>query len=436
MKKLTLFLLLLLPALSQASAPLDYCDRQLGYEIKSIYNIQDLHLYRGYLREILNYSHEALQGYVDANDGSIPVPLPIAKDILQAEKADAETKRLLDELRARYSSSPDLSLGSRDFEVFASRVLAPDTVAKWDRCKITCKECRANVGNKQNGVAYRILGQENETFAVTFTYLPERATDPVAVVVTGVTVIKGAAQEPTILERGAIFHRYTDYTQTFQRADPEEDVAIKIDLEDRPGLEILVTDSESDDASPVGTIVASMLRWEKFAEVAGDKVIVIDGKQTFDPKHHRWAPCDGRDIAGSELAKHIPANNTPGSLPYTAPDLRGVFLRGLNRFAEDNPEFIFPEQKDPGEKQNDGSLVVRTEAGILQGDNVGAHEHTFKGEGAKGMANADHDKDDIDKAWYGGEDYQQEKERRTIKGPTGETRPRNVAVHYYIRINE
>nr|VFJ98120.1 MAG: hypothetical protein BECKLFY1418A_GA0070994_10791 [Candidatus Kentron sp. LFY] len=357
MKKIAfLFLVFLLPILSQASAPLDYCDRQLEQEIKNTYHIESLSIYREYLRKILNYSHETLQGYVDAGNSPTPVPLPIARDILRAENADAETRRLLDELRARYLPSPDLPLGSRDFEAFASRVLAPDTVAKWNRCKITCKECRANVGNKQNGVAYRILGRENEIFAITFTYLPERETDPVSVVVTGVTVIGGVMHTPTILERGAIFHRYTDYTQIFKRADPKADVTIEIDLQGRQGIEILVTDSEPDDASPVGTIVASMLEWQKFAKVAGDKVILIGGKPTFDPKRHKWSPCDGRDIEGSELAKHIPAKDAPGSPRYVAPDLRGVFLRGLNRFDADESEHgigpVSDKQKDTGPERS------------------------------------------------------------------------------------
>nr|VFK16805.1 MAG: hypothetical protein BECKLFY1418C_GA0070996_10266 [Candidatus Kentron sp. LFY] len=436
MKKIAfLFLVFLLPILSQASAPLDYCDRQLEQEIKNTYHIESLSIYREYLRKILNYSHETLQNHVDAGNSPTPVPLPIASDILRAEKADAETRRLLDELRARYSPSPDLPLGSRDFEAFASRVLAPDTVAKWNRCKITCKECRANVGNKQNGVAYRILGRENEIFAITFTYLPERETDPVSVVVTGVTVIGGVMHTPTILERGAIFHRYTDYTQIFKRVDPKADVTIEIDLQGRQGIEILVTDSEPNDASPVGTIVASMLEWQKFAEVAGDKVILIGGKPTFDPKQHKWSPCDGRDIEGSELAKHIPAKDAPGSLHYTAPDLRGVFSRGLNRFDADESEHgvgpVSDKQKDTGPE--------RKEAGILQRDNVGSHEHVSRGAGAAGEVCAEyvgaHDSDEACGLWHHGDRSQTGKGGKTLDNPSGETRPTNIAVHYYIRIN-
>ena len=57
------------------SQELSSCDKVLEKEIRDSYNVQSLHLFEGYLREILNYSHEELRDYVSKKDGSISVPI-------------------------------------------------------------------------------------------------------------------------------------------------------------------------------------------------------------------------------------------------------------------------------------------------------------------------------------------------------------------------
>ena len=130
------------------------------------------------------------------------------------------------------------------------------------------------------------------------------------------------------------------------------------------------------------------------------------------------------------------------------PDLRSVFLRGLNRF-DVNEEDFFPaapvskERRDPGEKNEKGELLVRTEAGEFQGDNVGGHEHKFYGGGAKGKTRANHNGigSENKELWHGSDHAQNnsrttnEREREENKKPSGETRPKNVSVFYYIKIN-
>ena len=350
----------------------------------------------------------------DAGGGPVGAPLAIATDILLAENANAETRRRLDELRARYSISPDLPLGSQDFEAFASRVLNTDTVAEWSQCKTLCSECQANMGDKQYGIIYRIHGQENELFNITFTYLPERETDPVSVVVTGVTVIGGATQTPAVIKRGASLQRYTGYTQTFKRTGAEADVSIRINLEGRESIRIPVTDKPPEGGLPVGTVIPSILSWEEYAKAAGDTLPYDSGK-------NYWAPCDGRTIKDARLYERTTRAN--------APDLRGVFLRGLNQFAPGDEsegliDAVSDKQRDTGPRDADG----------LQGDGVGAHEHKFYGGGARGTGNAESG-NKIHYVWYGESDPGQSHERDTAKGPTGETRPKNAALHYYIKIN-
>jgi hypothetical protein len=65
---------------------------------------------------------------------------------------------------------------------------------------------------------------------------------------------------------------------------------------------------------PVDTIIAAMLKSDVFAKIVGDPLL-------FDSRKSRWAIADKRDVAGSVYGKKIATQ---------VPDLRGMFLRGLN----------------------------------------------------------------------------------------------------------
>lgn len=161
---------------------------------------------------------------------------------------------------------------------------------------------------------------------------------------------------------------------------------------------------------PVGTVVVSILPWEKFADEVGDN------PTTYNSEKNSWAPCDARTISGSKLAPLVDSANTP--------DFRGIFLRGLNQFATDQRMSVPDEQKDPDN---------RTQAGEPQGSQVGGHEHVYEGNGADGGVSVGED-DDHRNVWMGG-DYSQNQSRNTTSRLKGETRPVNRSVYYYIKIN-
>nr|VFK21438.1 MAG: hypothetical protein BECKLPF1236B_GA0070989_12553 [Candidatus Kentron sp. LPFa] len=253
------------------------------------------------------------------------------------------------------------------------------------------------VGAKENDIFCRIDSAENEIFSVTFTYLPEES-DSLLIQVAGLTVTGGGVRHvPVRIKEGTNFHRYIDYAQFFKRTDPRKDISIQLDFVGRPGLTILVPALKPQDIIPVGTIVPSVLNWGEYAEAANDE-------EAYDPKINKWAPCDGRSILGSELAGAWGGHTK-------APDLRGVFLRGLNQFDIDEEDFfpadsVSDEQKDPDSGR---------EAGDFQGDTVGKHQHIYRGSRAAGVGRADRG-DEIDNVWWGG-DYGQGGERDTEKGP-------------------
>lgn len=156
-------------------------------------------------------------------------------------------------------------------------------------------------------------------------------------------------------------------------------------------------------AVPLGAIVASTLPWEDFAAASGDAA-------DFRAAESDWAPCDGRSLAGSIISKVYKM--------HRAPELRGVFLRGLNEFVPGATQPVDPTRADP-----DSSRV----AGSYQGDELRTHGHNM-GYHKFGLANGKGDTD-------------LEQSQPNLPGvstsATGgpETRPKNVAVYYYVRIN-
>nr|VFJ76046.1 MAG: hypothetical protein BECKFM1743C_GA0114222_109041 [Candidatus Kentron sp. FM]VFJ76103.1 MAG: hypothetical protein BECKFM1743A_GA0114220_109061 [Candidatus Kentron sp. FM]VFK14747.1 MAG: hypothetical protein BECKFM1743B_GA0114221_103381 [Candidatus Kentron sp. FM] len=236
-------------------------------------------------------------------------------------------------------------------------------------------------------------------------------------IATNLTVTGGGKiHTPTVIERGTILHRYTGVTQTFQRTDSGIDISIRLDLQGREGVEIRVTD-RTQDRLPLGTIVQSILAWPEYVKAMNDKLV-------FDAKINLWAPCDRRDITGSDLAAL--------SKRTEAPDLRGVFLRGMNRFDPEEPGPVPGKQKDPTSGRKAG--------GKVQPHSVGRHRHESKGERTKRNLTGFHydPREDRDIVRVGDAGYFEDESNipTSYHNPSGETRPNNVAVHYYIKINQ
>lgn len=161
---------------------------------------------------------------------------------------------------------------------------------------------------------------------------------------------------------------------------------------------------------PVGTVIASMLSPSEFQEAGKDYA-------------SDWLPADGRD-----LPENSPfANNGARS---AVPNLRGMFLRGLNAFTSDRAE-------DSARGDPDGYGRI---AGSRQEDEIKKHTHGVTDPGhehqgvvtSAGIAAAG--------TYVGGN---ADRANHTATSRTGisidavggtETRPKNIAVYYYIKI--
>jgi hypothetical protein len=166
--------------------------------------------------------------------------------------------------------------------------------------------------------------------------------------------------------------------------------SLKKDLEEISELQLIAN-------LPVGTIVPSMLRPSQFAEVVGDPSV-------FDPKKSKWALADSQDdISFSRYGK---LNGEK-----LAPDLRGMFLRGMNEGRDDG-------KQDP---QDDRDV------GDYQADSYKKHNHLLPISENKGNIWG------VSYSTQG--EFEGDHYRWTKMSGEKETRPKNVAVYFYIKIN-
>ncbi|MHC4546096.1 MAG: hypothetical protein ACYS9C_18355 [Planctomycetota bacterium] len=146
---------------------------------------------------------------------------------------------------------------------------------------------------------------------------------------------------------------------------------------------------------PIGTILPSMLDPNTFAKAVGDPPV-------FDPVKSKWALADKREVTDANYGKFI-GNITP--------DLRGMFLRGMNVNNGQDPD----QNRIAGHPQQDA----------LQdhGHETDARKHGWGELGKQGYTK------------QGGEAPRASVTTVTGANAAVETRPKNVAVYFYIKIN-
>jgi hypothetical protein len=161
-------------------------------------------------------------------------------------------------------------------------------------------------------------------------------------------------------------------------------------------------------AVPVGTIVASFLNPAAFAKAVGDPPLdkqkqYLSADSDFPV---RWRLADTQEIIGTIYSRDTGEEKLP--------DLRGMFLRGMNC------------GRDDGNEDPKGDRVV----GSTQSDSLAAHVHETDAITLK--RNNSHP-DDMEEG-HGAPDFKVSAASLEDAGGK-ETRPKNVAVYYYVRVN-
>lgn len=170
---------------------------------------------------------------------------------------------------------------------------------------------------------------------------------------------------------------------------------------------------------PVGTVISSYLSWSEFQTVTRNNDNNPVAK-IWSSRYSKWAPADGRQVPNSAFERITNQN--------TLPDLRGAFLRGLNQFDHDQSSFVSSERKDPDNR-------IR---GSFQPDDFKSHDHEASGK-ITGNITGSNNTNDVDQGSQKKNSDPNFPDRNvavTVQKRGGdETRPKNVAILYYIRIN-
>lgn len=177
---------------------------------------------------------------------------------------------------------------------------------------------------------------------------------------------------------------------------------------------------------PVGTIIPSYLTWTEFQNATKNNSQNPNGN-IWSAKHSKWAPADGREIYGSVFYSLTNKSNIP--------DLRGMFLRGLNQFDKEYSTIKIEDRKDSDERDR----------GDFQSDAIKSHNHDIQQQNFGGTittpvavsqntSGADGDLDGSSKV-TGYDKHTVPLVITPNKDGSKETRPKNISIYYYIRIN-
>ena len=150
---------------------------------------------------------------------------------------------------------------------------------------------------------------------------------------------------------------------------------------------------------PLGTVVPSMLAPEAFAQLVGD-----DG--TYNPSTATWVPADGRDVPGSRYARELHSTRVP--------DVRGLFIRSLN-YTERGRDRLRENAAGKSSADPDSSR----QPGDFQADR-------FSGQ---------IDADPVSVAAPNSASVATQSRPGSLLMVAPETRPKNIAMFHYIKIN-
>jgi hypothetical protein len=171
---------------------------------------------------------------------------------------------------------------------------------------------------------------------------------------------------------------------------------------------------------PLGTIIASILNYDLLCALMKEQ-------KGVNTKTSTYAPCDGRLITDSqlEISTRVSANQPdPKFHIQKTPDIRGKFVRGLNQF--------YSVGETPFDSTAYGDAQGTRAAGDYQQDTLTDHTHNYK------IGNFQNNAEGGSPRAYVGADYNQSLQSTGVNETpkiSAETRPRNIAVYYYIKIN-
>ncbi len=187
-----------------------------------------------------------------------------------------------------------------------------------------------------------------------------------------------------------------------------------------------------DEAAVINTIVDQVV--DKLADEAKSSVPSVFALNNLVPvgtimayageektlNSDNWKICDGRKLSRSDYPVLAKVLGYDSSNDFSLPDCRGYFIRGCDN--RGNVALGDPERRGIGSKQENALSSHYHEFS----HDIYAHYRTFEGSGGNDA--------DVLKAGAGSGGRLYDSKTRSQKNGASETRPKNIAFHYIIRV--
>lgn len=317
------------------------------------------------------------------------LPLKNSTDVNYKESNDESS---FDHIRQMYLKNQFIT--DEQFNQVLSEKMSIEQLEAYKACLNSC--------SMASGIAYNIGGNQDDEFFIQVIYNSQIGGKSIRLkdnaVYNNLEPINGFA-----FKKGLEIKDRATITQFFKRLDPMKPASFSFNtiepLKITP-LTLTVNYSANSKTLPIGTITASLLDYNAFLVANG-----FDVAESSDMSKVIWIPCDGRKLNASKYANY-----------GIVPDLRGVFLRGINDYSVNysGVSVVSETRKNPEDKK----------AGDFQSDELKSHSHTYNGRSnatyMSGAGQSHPQNGTVDQtSFFGG----------------AETRPKNVTVYYYIKIN-
>lgn len=292
----------------------------------------------------------------------------------------------------------------KQLEIVVLDVFSLNQLAAYSRCLETCEN--------QNGVFNFVGGDPEDVFYYKVVF-KNTVGQPQITLKEDIRFTNCEPVDGLILRKGYQIKNGQSVIQYFKRTNKEKTASLALNFIEPISVKPVEISSSNkkDNFVPVGTIVASILDFPTFCRVNG-----IDQ----DMSKSSWLPCDGRDIPGKSVYADAGSSKTP--------DLRGVFLRGVNIMYPDNRGAATPKegQLNPKEKM----------AGEFQDDSFREHKHNNGAYLEKKDGLQRYGQDESSKTTFNSYTSHPFPHVTGFTNSVGgdETRPNNVSVYYYIKI--
>lgn len=331
-------------------------------------------------------------------------------------------KALVDGLPVEFGADNESSSSLKEYYAFEKEILKTEAVSDYILTSVVTntfsinqleayKECLRTKCTSKDGVIVTTGGDPEDIFFVRIAYTNTQVFDVPPLEIKE-SVCNGCIPVYNLnFQKGETIENGKALIQHYKRNDPNKKASVSVDFENQTSIKPVVFEKVDKFSSlPIGSIVSSVINYADFSRQITDKA--------FDKTISTWAPCDGRNVKGSTFSTLFAKDYVP--------DLRGQFLRGnYTMGGPSEPSQNTPNGNNPRSGESDMNGYTYQSEGIKN------HRHQIRY--YRGRANrsdggsANHEVTD-------GETRPTETTHSCLEC-INETRPKNIYVYYYVRIN-